>query len=165
MMFNKEQDYWAGFCANEKALIIQTRSGLRLTITDHLYPPHILPLDTDNETLGAITLQALANSRTFIYGSLDDKDFFDINKREQRYKEQIVYLCKQLGYKTKRALFKNMMYCSIWLRNGQIKISPSRHVKLEAWDGMKDVEDIIVTLNNTPAEIGAGLHLALSRCR
>lgn len=57
------------------------------------------------------------------------------------------------------------MSCGIWLKNGWIKISSTRHVKLEAWDGMRDVEDVILSLDNTPAEIGAGLRLALSRCR
>ncbi|WP_118810391.1 contact-dependent growth inhibition system immunity protein, partial [Neisseria lactamica] len=64
MTFNQEQDYWAGYKANERALIIQTWSGFGRYAPDHLYPPHILPLDTGNETLGTTVLQALANSRT-----------------------------------------------------------------------------------------------------
>lgn len=39
MTFKKKQDYWAEFDANEKALIIQTRSGLGMTLIDHLSPP------------------------------------------------------------------------------------------------------------------------------
>ena len=50
MTFNQEQDYWAGYKANERALIIQTWSGFGRYAPDHLYPPHILPLDTDNGT-------------------------------------------------------------------------------------------------------------------
>ena len=73
-------------------------------------------------------------------------------------------LCEQLGYKTKRALFKKMKSCSIWLNNGKIEIGPSRQVKLEAWDGIKDVEDVFLSLGNSAEEIGAGLRLALSRC-
>lgn len=76
----------------------------------------------------------------------------------------VAHLCEKLGYKTKRSLFKNMMHCTVWLNNGRIKISPSRHVKLEAWDGI-DEEDVILSLDNTPTEIGLGLRLALSRCR
>lgn len=56
------------------------------------------------------------------------------------------------------------MHCTVWLNNGRIKISPSRHVKLEAWDGI-DAEYVILSLDNTAAEIGTGLRLALSRCR
>lgn len=165
MTFNQEQYYWVDYKANEKALIIQTWSGLGLTAVDHLYLPYILPLDTDNETLGIIVLQALKNSRTFVSGTVESKDFFDPTKRQLRYDAWVSYLCEQIGYKNKRALFRNMIGGSIFLYNGHIKISSTRHVKLEAWEGMKDVGSVILTLDNTPEEIGAGLRLALSRCR
>ncbi|WP_165011079.1 contact-dependent growth inhibition system immunity protein [Neisseria yangbaofengii] len=164
MTFNSERDYWASFKANEKAFIIQTYSGLGMIGIDHLYPPHILPLDTNDKILGDIVLQALANSRT-LNNEAERIDFFDFNKETQRHIDWLNHLYEKLGYKTKRALFKNMMSCTIWLNNGRIKISPSRHVKLEAWEGIKGVENVIVTLDNTPEEIGAGLRLALSRCR
>ena len=162
MTFNQEQDYWASLKANEKALIIQTYSGCGRIAVDCLHPPYILPLDADNEALGVIVLQTLANSRT-LTNEAERIDFF--NKSDKSYIELDNQLCEKLGYKTKRALFKNMMSCSIWLNNGRIEISSSRHVKLEAWEGMRNVEKVILTLNNTPAEIGAGLRLALSRCR
>ncbi|RRD89205.1 contact-dependent growth inhibition system immunity protein [Conchiformibius steedae] len=165
MTFNQDQAYWANFYAKENVFIIQTYSGLGLTCIDHLCPPYILPRDTDNVTLGTTVLQALANSRTFIYDTPEDQDFFDLSKRQQRYDDWILYLCERLGYQTKRALFKKMLNCGIYLNNRQIEISPSRHVKLEAWDGMKDVEHVFLTLDNTSEEIGSGLRLALSRCR
>ena len=164
MIFKQDQNYWAVFYANEEALIVQTCSGLGLTAIDHLYLPHILPLDTDNETLGTTVLHALANSRTFVYDSPEDQDFFDTEKFRQRYEDWVAKLCGNLGYKTRRALFKNMMSVDIWLHNSRLKISPSRHVKLEAWDAI-DADDVILSLDNSPEEIGAGLKLALSRCR
>lgn len=164
MIFKQNQNYWAVLDANKEALIVQTCSGLGLTAIDHLYPPHILPLDTDNETLGTTVLQALANSRTFVYDSPEDQDFFDTEKFRQRYEDWVANLCGNLGYKTRRALFKNMMSVDIWLHNGCLKISPSRHVKPEAWDAI-DADDVILSLDNSPEEIGAGLKLALSRCR
>ncbi|RQJ62305.1 hypothetical protein COI15_11890 [Neisseria meningitidis] len=109
-------------------------------------------------------MQALANSRTFVYDSSEDQDFFDTEKIRQRYEDWVAKLCGNLGYKTRRALFKNMMSGDIWLHNGCLKISPSRHVKLEAWDAI-DADDVILSLDNSPEEIGAGLKLALSRCR
>ena len=59
---------------------------------------------------------------------------------------------------------KNMMSGDIWPHNGCLKISLSRHVKLEAWDAI-DADDVILSLDNSPEEIGAGLKLALSPCR
>ena len=52
----------------------------------------------------------------------------------------------------------------IWLHNGCLKISSSRHVKLEAWDAI-DADDVILSLDNSPEEIGSGLRLVLSLCR
>ena len=163
MTFNQEQDYWAGYKANERALIIQTWSGFGRYAPDHLYPPHILPLDTDNGTLGTTVLQALANSRT-LDNEAERIDFLKQESFKPRYEDWIANLCENLGYKTRRALFKNMMSVDIWLHNGCLKISPSRHVKLEAWDAI-DADNVILSLDNSPEEIGAGLKLALSRCR
>ena len=163
MTFNQEQDYWAGYKANERALIIQTWSGFGRYAPDHLYPPHILPLDTDNETLGTTVLQALANSRT-LDNEAERIDFLKQENFKPRYEDWVANLCGNLGYKTRRALFKNMMSVDIWLHNGCLKISPSRHVKLEAWDAI-DADDVILSLDNSPEEIGAGLKLALGRCR
>ncbi len=36
MTFNQEQDYWAGYKANERALIIQTWSGAYRPNPDHV---------------------------------------------------------------------------------------------------------------------------------
>ena len=163
MTFNQEQDYWAGYKANERALIIQTWSGFGRYAPDHLYPPHILPLDTGNETLGTTLLQALANSRT-LDNEAERIDFLKQENFKPRYEDWVAKLCGNLGYKTRRALFKNMMSVDIWLHNGCLKISPSRHVKLEAWDAI-DADDVILSLDKSPEEIGAGLKLALSRCR
>ncbi|WP_146736383.1 contact-dependent growth inhibition system immunity protein [Neisseria sicca] len=163
MTFNQEQDYWAGYKANERALIIQTWSGFGRYAPDHLYPPHILPLDTDNGTLGTTVLQALANSRT-LDNEAERIDFLKQESFKPRYEDWVANLCGNLGYKTRRALFKNMMSGDIWLHNGCLKISPSRHVKLEAWDAI-DADDVILSLDNSPEEIGVGLRLALSCCR
>ena len=163
MTFNQEQDYWAGYKANERALIIQTWSGFGRYAPDHLYPPHILPLDTDNGTLGTTVLQALANSRT-LDNEAERIDFLKQESFKPRYEDWVANLCGNLGYKTRRALFKNMMSGDIWLHNGCLKISPSRHVKLGAWDAI-DADNVILSLDNSPEEIGAGLRLVLSRCR
>lgn len=164
MNFNQGQDYWISFKANEKALIIQTYSGLGMIGIDYLYSPQVLPIDVDNETLGKIALQELSNSRT-LHNELERIEFFDSDREKQHHEAWVFNLCETIGYKNKRALFKNMMSCTVWLNNKNIKIRPSCHVKLEAWEGMRDTEAVILTLDNTPEEIGAGLRLALSRCR
>jgi len=70
------------------------------------------------------------------------------------------------GYRTKRALFKNMKSCGILAEGDVIIISPSRHEKLEAWGREKGdgIEDVVIEANRSPSEIGAALRLAFSRC-
>ena len=163
MIFNLEQDYYASFNANNRAIIIYTSSIANLIVLDFKYSPYIFNLDASNDVLGRTILQALEHSRT-IDEQERDAIYFPWEKYKQHHEDWLAHLCKALGCKTKRTLLKDMMHCSVWLKNGRITISPTRHVKLEAYDGLPDDEDVILSLDNTHEEIGAGLRLALSRC-
>ena len=92
------------------------------------------------------------------------KIFFDTEKFRHAMRIGLPTYVGTWAIKPDAPLFKNMMSVDIWLHNGCLKISPSRHVKLEAWDAI-DADDVILSLDNSPEEIGAGLRLALSRCR
>jgi hypothetical protein len=164
MKFNKDQDYWAScYCTNE-FLLIETQSGLGRTSADPLFPPNLLPPDADDQCTGETILQALSNSRTL--NKLEDRvAFFDLEKNKEKYATWIARLIDKYGYKNKRALFKDMDHCIIHHVNDAITISPMRHEKLEAWEGLEQSENVILSLDSSPAEIGAGLRLALSRCK
>lgn len=164
MKFNKDQDYWAScYCTNE-FLLIETQSGLGRTSADPLFPPNLLPPDADDQFTGEIILQALSNSRTL--SKLEDRVvFFDLEKGKEKYAAWTARLMDKYGYTTKRALFKDMNHCIIHYVNDIITISPMRHEKLEAWEGLEQSEDVILSLDSKPTEIGAGLRLALSRCK
>ncbi|CNF05597.1 Protein of uncharacterised function (DUF1436) [Yersinia rohdei] len=161
MKFNQDQDYWACCYCNNKFLLIETLSGLGMVGSDSLFPPHFLPPDADDHSIGEAVLTALSNSRTL---SLEEySNFFNLEKSQERYTDWVAMLMEHYGCKTKRTLFKGMKNCSIHCINGEITISPSRHVKLEAWDGIGG--DVTLSANSSSAEIGAALRLALSRCK
>ncbi|CNH85137.1 contact-dependent growth inhibition system immunity protein [Yersinia pekkanenii] len=165
MKFNQKQDYCASCYCNNEFFSVDTYSGLGMVGRDPLFPPHQLPPDADDQTIGEAVLLALSNSRTL---SLEESaDFFDLEKGQEQYAAWIAMLMQKYGYKTKRALFKDMKNCSIHCINGVITISPTRHEKLEAWGGrgIKESDDVVISVNSTPAEIGAALRLALSRCK
>lgn len=164
-MFNKYQDYWVSVYSTKEFLSVETDSGLGRVRRDPLFPPHLLPPDADDQTMGDAVLIALSNSRTL---SLEESaDFFDLEKGKEQYAAWIEMLMQKYGYKTKRALFKDMKNCSIHYINGVITISPTRHEKLEAWGGTGrgGSDDVTLSVNSPPAEIGAALRLALSRCK
>lgn len=166
MKFNKDQDYWAScYCTNE-FLLIETKSGLGMVAADPLFPSHLLPPDASGHDIGEVILQALSDSRTL--NVLEDRVvFFDLEKGKEQYAAWVAMLMEKYGYKSKKALFNDMKNCGIHCVNGTITISPTRHEKLEGWGRTKGdgIENVVLSTDNTPAEIGAGLRLALSRCK
>lgn len=164
MKFNQNQDYWAACYFTNEFLLIETQSGLGRTSADPLFPPNLLPPDADEQYTGETILQALSNSRTL--DRLEDRvAFFDLEKGKEKYASWIEMLMEKYNYKTKRALFKGMKHCIIHYVNNVITISPMYHEKLEAWEGLDQSENVILSLDNTLTEIGAGLRLALTRCK
>ncbi|MGT3243552.1 contact-dependent growth inhibition system immunity protein [Yersinia enterocolitica] len=164
-MFNKDQDYWVSVYSTKDFLSVETDSGLGRVRRDPLFPSHLLPPDADDQTIGEAVLVALSNSRTL---SLEESaDFFDLEKGKEQYAAWIAMLMERYGYKTKRALFKDMKNCSIHCLNDVITISPTRHEKLEAWGGTGrgGSDDVTLSAYSSPPEIGAALRLALSRCK
>lgn len=165
MKFNKSQDYRASCYCNSELLLVETQSGLGMVAADPLFPPHLLHPDADNQSIGEVVLQALSDSRTLTIEECDT--FFDVEKGKAQYAAWIAMLMKKYGYKTKRALFKDMKNCGVHCINGFITFSPTRHEKLEGWGRTKGdgIENVVLSVDSTPAEIGAGLRLALSRCK
>jgi len=166
MKFNKDQDYWANAFVTNEFLNIETYSGLGMTGRDPSFPSPLLLLDIDDKSLGEEILKALSDSRTLT--ELADRiEFFDLEKGKEKYAAWVAMLMERYGYKTKRALFKNMKKCGVHLVNNVITIRPSFHEKLEAWSGGKISESdyVVLPADSSPAEIGAGLRLAVSRCK
>lgn len=166
MQFNQEQDYWANVFTTHDFLSVETYSGLGRTGRDPLFPCHLLTPDVDDGRLGEVLLKALSDSRT-LTDLADRIEFFNLEKGKEQYAAWIEILMVKYGYKTKRALFKDMKNCGVHLVNGVITISPTYHEKLEAWGRTRGdgIEDVILSIDCSPAEIGAGLRLALSRCK
>lgn len=166
MKFNEDQDYWANVFVTNEFLNIDTYSGLGRVGRDPLFPTHLLPPDTDDHCLGETILQSLSDSRTL--NVLEDRvAFFDLEKGKEQYANWVAMLMGKYGYRSKKSLFKDMKNCGIHCVNGVITISPTRHEKLEGWGREKGdgIEDVILSVDTSPAEIGAGLRLALSRCK
>ncbi|PHM30271.1 contact-dependent growth inhibition system immunity protein [Xenorhabdus innexi] len=166
MKFNQDQDYWVSIYSTEKFISVETYSGLGLVGADPHFPPHLLSPETDDQSLGEAIFQALLNSRT-----LTDPEervaFFDLEKGKEQYAARVAMLMDKYGYKSRKALFRNMKNCGIHCVNNLMTISPRRHEKLEAWGRERNdgIEDVVLSVDHSPEEIGAGLRLALSRCR
>ncbi|MDA7416441.1 contact-dependent growth inhibition system immunity protein [Xenophilus arseniciresistens] len=157
---------WASAYWNRNFYLIETFSGYGMAGRDPAGKQHTLQQDATADDLGAAVLDAMGHSR---FLSLDEaKDFFDYKKMQEQYAAWIEDLMKQHGYKTKRALFKDMARCNISLTVGdsQMTISPSHHDRLESWSRVKDdgIEDVVIPSDSTPEVVGQALLLGFSRC-
>jgi hypothetical protein len=165
MDFTTQEWFYASAYQNQDFINIETFSGYRRKVADPDGVQILLPLDASNEDLGKASLDALSKSR--IIDIREIATFFDLDKTTKNYNNWVADLMNKYGYKTKRALFKNMMSSDIEIRNGVLTIYPSHHEKLEGWgrDGFTDDDNVVLPINSTAEEIGAGLRLAFSRCR
>jgi hypothetical protein len=155
---------WASIDTNGDFIFIETQSGYRSCVSDPLGESFYLSPNIDDQTLGKAVLKALAKSR--IIAPEDFGTFFD-RDRIQEYYESWVEKTKELyGYKTKKAMFRNMDYCSVVAENNTIKFEPWHHEKLESWGATANGKaDYVIIPDSSPEEaVGAALRLALSRC-
>jgi hypothetical protein len=159
-----DKDAWAVAECNEKFICIETYSYYGATGSDPLGSEHLLPPDADDASLGTAILDALSRSRELT--AEEAKTFFDWQQRKKTYAEWIERLKGLYGYKTKRAMFKNMKSCDIKRKGGQITIEPSHHDKLTGWsgEGISPQDYAVVNADSPPDKIGAALRLAFERC-
>ncbi|MFH5255071.1 contact-dependent growth inhibition system immunity protein [Burkholderia semiarida] len=156
---------WASAYENRDFVQVETQSGYRGGLPDPLGKRIQLLNPTTDEDLGCAVLDALAASR-FLHPN-EHREFFDIRGRVvPQYEEWVKSVMAAYGYKTRRALFKDMKSCGIEKLGGVITMRPTHHEKLEAWSGEGITEDSLVQVRagSDPAEIGMALRLALSRC-
>jgi hypothetical protein len=141
---------------------VETYSGYRLALADPMAKEYYLEADAADEALGKAALDALAQSRAL---TLEQSTQLRATS-EERYEKWVKSVMAKYGYKTRRALFKNMKSCGIECCEGRITIRPSNHEKLEGWsgDGISKQDHVVIPADSAPEEVGAALRLAFSRC-
>ncbi|WP_439851026.1 contact-dependent growth inhibition system immunity protein [Pseudomonas syringae] len=167
---------WADAGVNNDFIYVRTYSGYRSSRADPLGVEHHTRPEISDQELGVVVLDALAHSRfvlpeprkdVWIHPEATfDMELYDYNLTNQRYDQWVGSTLERYGYRTKRALFKDMKKCSIESKSGQITIRPSHHEKLEAWSGkgLSENDYVIIPGGSSPSDVGAALRLAFSRC-
>jgi hypothetical protein len=169
------------FCAsaysNNLFTCVKTVSGYRGgTHTDPKGAQHVLDEPANDLVLGNAVSDAMARSRFVLSSPRDgstyppnvqfDSELYDPEKIAARYEAWKISMMERFNYKTIRALFNGMKNCSVERRDGLIKLTPMHHESLEGWGRTKGdgIEDVVIPADSSPAEIGAALRLAFSRC-
>jgi hypothetical protein len=143
---------------------IRTMSQSGLQYADPEIDPSYLKPDVDNQNLGNTLRIALSKSK-----EIGDKEFMEMFKSgivQEKAKEENKKLMKQYGYKTKRALYKNMNCCWISVYEGKIEIKPTHHDFIDGYSGISNdgPEILYLPVTATDEELGAALREGLSRC-
>jgi CDI immunity protein len=155
----------AGVFKNKSFICIETRSGYSAAIADADSPLHFLDAGAEAVDLGQSLLDALARSR-FVTPADREKypQFFDFRLVQANYAKWVAELLIRYGYKTKRDLFRNMTSCGIEETAGTITLIPTKHVKLEAWEGIGAEANMKIPSSSSVIDLGSALEIALSRC-
>ena len=157
----------ASMWCNEKFL--RTRGGMSCTMLgDFIFST--LPHPFDNLTLGLAVKTCLENSKELTvpewdekYGT-DDKAFYEsmAKKIDERDAETI----QEYGFKDEKALYKNMMLCSILVYDdSEIDIMWNVHTKLDTWEADGDDREYKIQYNSPDEILGATVRYALAKCR
>lgn len=156
---------FASVLMNDGFISVETYSGRGLMAKDPRGVCDFLPLDAPNELLGDSLARALEGSRWI---SMDEyASYFDHEKLKREADEWLAFVKERFGYKTKKAVFTGMANCSVRETSGVITIKPTRHEKLEAWSGQSipESDHVVLPAGLGVEELGAGVRLALSRCK
>ena len=147
---------------NEKLISLVARSGYSMKVDDPEATEFLLDPSVSDEELGQALIRALNQSR---HVDLETSYALE-DKCRENYPKWVEGLMTRYGYKTKRTLFKNMLSCDVVLKQNIIIIEPTYHDQLEGWSGGRFTEKDYIRVSETasPAEVGAGLRLAFSRC-
>lgn len=143
-------------------LYVWTMTGLGLLFNDPTVLPILLKPNEDAALIGAAVRESLRNSK-----ELENDEFQklfhsgEIQKNSEEWEKELIL---RYGYKSSKSIYTDLKKCTIHESEGNISFSPTLHYGLQAWCGMDDVEDVVVTSTSSDEEIGMALIEALSRC-
>ena len=156
---------WASAYANAKLLAVETWSGYVRQVGDPAGPHYDLLPESTDDALGAAVLNCLAHSR-FLNTPELRAELFHPDAVSRSYAAWLERLIQFGGFKTKRALLKDMKCCEIEQDEGAITIEPTHHEKLEGWsgEGITEADHVVISAQASPSAIGAALREAFRRC-
>jgi CDI immunity protein len=147
---------------NEDFLCLFVQTGRGLLCNDPRLDGTVLPSGEAMEKIGGAVVAALGLST--IMAAPDFQILFksgDVQRHTADWERSVM---ARFRYKTKRALWRTMLKCSIRSLDGTLTFAPTRHDRLDGWSGMKDVEKVIIPVANANEEVGRALFAAFDLC-
>jgi hypothetical protein len=154
---------WAMINVTDRFTGITPLSGYGRTLPeDKVFTIYLPPAPTE-DALGQAVLKTLKKSR-FIRPWDDRSNFFEMDRilaADKRWHEDFM---TRYGYKTKRAAYKNMVYCRAERREGWILIKPYKRDKPGLWRDLPEDKTVLIPATDDAGIVGAAVKLALSHC-
>jgi hypothetical protein len=123
----------------------------------------LLKTEACDQVLGESLLTMLERSRRLSLSEADD--IWNEYILGGKYKEQELKKMQALGFESEKALLKSIKYVSASLVGLEITLQPTISRGGRSFQGSNELEDVIVTRDQEPVELGRAVRLALSRCR
>lgn len=126
--------------------------------------PHFLPPDTDDASLGKTLRVALRASKTV--SAEEFQRIWNSGQVNDIEKAHDTLAMENYGFKTRRAMYKNMDSCSVCIVDGTIEIQPLRHTSIDGYtaDKVQGPFRFAVSEDVSDAELGAALRKGFSLC-
>lgn len=148
---------------NKEFFWIHTQAVGMISVGDPLVEPVYLVPDADDSMLGATLRQCLEKSRHI--EMVEFQKMFKAGVFNQLDEDRNQVAMQKYGYKTKRALYKNMLCCWISVSDGQIEIAPSRQKSVDSYTATKEgPEPLVLDASIDDAELGSALREGFKRC-
>ena len=135
-----------------------------ISFVDPYSAPTYFEPDVDDATLGHAVRVAL---QAFRQVSVDEfQKIFKSGIVQQRFKEKENDEMLTYHYKTRKAHYKNMATCSVYIVDNQIKIQPTHQDSLDGYTVTKDEGPFPLYLpeSTSDAELGAELRKGFTLC-
>jgi hypothetical protein len=118
---------------------------------------------SNNKEIGESILKVLSKSRVLDANSPDVDDFL-FSSIGKRYNADINCKMQKYDYKTKTAMLKNMQLCYVEQTSETITFIPLKHDKLEGYEGMDKIFNVMISTDSSPETIGAAVKYSIARC-
>lgn len=153
----------AVFC-NQDFLCISTQSTGLLAYAEPSAKPLYLPSDVSDEILGKSIRNALALSKQV--GLEEFQEIWKSGIIHSLDNQRDAWAMEKYGYKTKRAMYKNMLCCWISCVDEKLQVKPTHRKTLDTYSGISiDGPEILrIPEYASDAEVGAALREGFIRC-
>jgi len=147
---------------NKEFFAFATMTGRGLLMSDPRVPTQVLTLDSSPELIGEVLRSQLSQSTV-----LSNQEFaaiFNSGAVQEKGKLWDEAMCKQLGYNSRRSLYRHMLQCNVTQLDDRLTFEPTCHDRLDGWKGVQGVDSVVIRSDSSPTEVAAALSEAFSRC-